>query len=347
MNFYNRNGVLYIRVNGKRVSTKLDDTPQNRKLIKSYHKNDEFFKKFNVSKTTPTVLELCEEVLNEKSIALKTTSFIAYNSLYNSRIVPYFDKKKVTDIKAKHIEEWYKTFTDKQTIITCEAILKPAFEKAIVREFISSTPFLIKKPNLKSEYLIQPFNLLEIQKLIQNAPPRLKNIIAVMFYSGMRIGELIALRWSDIDFKRGLISINKTRNKGVEQPPKTKSSIRDIDMLSQCETYLLDQKKITGLGDYVFLGSNFRPYNSSDSLNYSWNVLLRKINLEKRGIYQLRHSFASNMLSNGEDTLWVSAMMGHKSPTTTLTKYYKFIKRKRERKTTFLDEFGTKSTHIG
>ena len=50
MTFYNRKGMLYARINGKRVSTKLKDTKANRKLFESYSKNDEFFKKFNVKK---------------------------------------------------------------------------------------------------------------------------------------------------------------------------------------------------------------------------------------------------------------------------------------------------------
>ena len=81
MTFYNRNGVLYARINGQRVSTKLKDTKKNRKLFESYAKNDEFFKKFDVKVDTPTIIELCEEVLEEKEMTLKATSLRAYLSL--------------------------------------------------------------------------------------------------------------------------------------------------------------------------------------------------------------------------------------------------------------------------
>ena len=67
--------------------------------------------------------------------------------------------------------------------------------------------------------------------------------------------------------------------------------------------------------------------------------LLEKLNLEKRNIYQTRHTFASNMLSNKENPLWVSQMLGHKTLNMTLEIYTKYIKEENApRKTTFLDK---------
>lgn len=110
MTFYDRKGILYVRINGKRVSTKLEYSKENIKLYKSYAKNEEFFKKFDVIKTSPTVVELCEEVLKEKEKTLKATSYKSYESLLKSRIIPFFGNKKVVDIKPIHISDFYKTF---------------------------------------------------------------------------------------------------------------------------------------------------------------------------------------------------------------------------------------------
>jgi len=343
MTFYSRNGMLYARINGNRVSTKLKDTRENRRLFESYAKNNEFFNKFDIDDYIPTILELCEEVLLEKESTLKGTSLRAYLSLYSSRIEPYFKDILVNEFKPKHVDVWYKTFKDLRTIVTCEAILKPAFEKAILREYIETTPFLIKRPKTSSEYKVMPFSISEIKDILENAPKRLKNLIAVAFYTGMRTGEVIGLKWKDIDFRQGTISVNRTITAGYIQTPKTASSLRVIDLISQCEFYLEEQKKMTGLNEYVFVNSNFMHYSSSSSLNYTWKKLLEKIKLEYRSIYQLRHSFASNMLSNGENELWVSHMLGHKSPDITRSKYSRYIKVERGRKITFLDELDTKA----
>ena len=346
MKFYTRKGILYARINGKRVSTKLEDTLENRKLFESYTKNDKFFKKFDVKVDTPTIIELCEEVLKEKEMTLKATSLRAYLSLFNSRIKPYFKNILVTELKPKNVHEWYKTIKDRRTIITCEAILKPAFEKAILFEFIESSPFVIKRPKTFSEYKIMPFSVDEIKKIIDCSPKRIKNLIAIGFYSGMRTGEILGLKWEDINFKDKTISIKRTITAGIEQLPKTTSSYRVIDMITQCEKHLLEQRRITGLGEYIFVNGDLNHYASSASLGYTWKNILKEADIEYRSIYQLRHSFASNMLSNGENELWVAQMLGHKSSVTTRTKYSKYIKVDREqRTTTFLDYIDTKRTH--
>lgn len=346
MRFYNRNDILYVSINGKRTSTKLKYTKENIKLFQSYVKNDEFLKKFNVITIIPTVLQLCEEVLNEKENILKPTSYLTYYSTYKSSIIPYFDKK-INEIEACHIEQWYKTFKSKSGIIIAEAILKNAFEKAILRKYIKYTPFVIRKPKFKSNYEINPFNLEDINIILNFKNDWFTNFLGVAFYSGMRTGEILALKWCDIDFLNYAIDINKTQTNGFLQSPKTKSSLRIIDMLPQVEFYLREQRKITGLGEFVFLAYRNKKIKSSSQLHPYWKNRLKQCNIFYRNIYQTRHSFASNMLSNGEDLNWVSQMLGHKNPSVTQEKYFKYIpKRVKERKSTFLDTLSTKIAQI-
>ena len=82
-----------------------------------------------------------------------------------------------------------------------------------------------------------------------------KNILGVAFFTGMRAGEILALKWKDIDFENKSITIEFQRTRGYTKKPKTKSSARTIDMISQCEVFLREQRKITGLGEYVFLNT--------------------------------------------------------------------------------------------
>lgn len=346
MTFYSRNGILYVRINGKRISTKLKDTKENRKLVSSYHKNDEFFKKFNVKKRVSNILDLCQEVLREKESSLKPTSYKVYTSIYNSSILPYFNKY-VTEVEPYDIDQWYKQFKSKSNIITAEAILKPAFEKAILLKEISQTPFVISKPKLTTEYEINPFNIGEIKTILNSTDIEwFKNYLGIAFYTGARPGEIVALKWKDIDFDNYTIDINKTKTNGHLQTPKTKSSVRIIDMLPQCEDFLRAQRKITGLREYVFYGTFDRIINSAASLRCHWLKVFKNCDLDFRNLYQTRHSFASNMLSNNEDLSWVSQMLGHKNTAITQQKYYKYIPRKVQgRKRTFLDEYDTKSTH--
>lgn len=344
MKFYNRNGTLYIRVNGIRKSTKLPDTPNNRKLVKSYHKNDEFFNSFSLNTNVPKFVDICIQVLDDKQI--KPTSYKCYQSMLNNKIIPFFKDMLVNEIKPKHILQWYSTFIDSSSITTSLAIVKPAFQKAVINDFISSSPVTdVPRPKFEKKYHMQPFTLSEIDIILNNCEDiTFKNFLGLAFFTGARSGELIGLKWTDIDFENFTISISRTVTKGFEQTPKSLSSIRTIDMLPQAEYFLKDQYSKTGLSKYVFLTKKNKRFNGSENLSAYFKKYLKELGIKQRSIYQTRHTFASNMLSNGEDLLWVSTMLGHKSANITLSKYSRYIKTHKARKTTFLD---TKATHIG
>lgn len=346
MTFYSRNEILYVRINGKRLSTKLKDTAKNRKLVLSYYRNDEFFDKFDVNKDVPTVLKLCEEVLEEKEKTLKASSYRCYLSMYNSKIVKYFTKE-ISYYKAKHIEQWYKGFTDKQSILTCEAILKPAFDKAIIREYIRNTPFLIKKPKLISNYEIQPLSIDEVKEIIDySSSSWFGNFFSISIFTGIRTGELLALKWSDIDFKNETISINRTFSKGYESTPKTKSSKAVIDLPFEAIEYFKKQRLKTGLKEFIFYSDQNKVMKHSHNINRLLKRILNDLNIKARSMYQTRHTFASLKLSYGERLEWVSYMLRHKDTSVTLRKYFKYIPNRIEKRVIFnLNDMITQKRH--
>lgn len=327
MTFFNRNGVLYARINGNRVSTKLKDTKANRKLFLSYAKNDEFFEKFNVNRDVPSVLDMCEEVLRDKETTLRATSYDTYLSLYKNNIVPYFDKKKVTEIRPIDIKDWYKSFKDRSTVITCEAILKPAFENAILSEYIKTSPMIISKPKYtKSDYKIQPFTRVELQKILNYEDSFMINFIAISCFTGMRTGELFGLRWKDVDFANNKIDINQQITKGKIQEPKTLTSKAVIDLTIEAKPFFEKQRLRTGLREYVFYAPRGELFKSTAYVNILLKQILKDLDIQERSIYQTRHTFASIRLSLGEKTEWVSFMLRHKDVSITLKRYFKYIK---------------------
>jgi len=340
MTFYNRKGMLYVSLNGKRISTKLEYSKENIKLFKSYAKNDEFFKKFDVNNKSKTIIELCQEVLDEKEKRLQSTSMKSYYSNFNTHIIPFFSKKYPQEITPRIIKNWYLSIKTIGTLNICvNGILKPAFENAIIDGQIQTSPFIVSFPRIKSNYEMKPFNLKEIQLILDIADGWFKNFLGIAFFSGMRTGEVLGLEWKDINFEESTISVCKTRSFGITKSPKTKSSIRTIDMLPQAEIFLKNQQRLSGLGLNVFNAERRKgKIYGSCTLSHKWKRLLEKCNLEYRNIYQTRHSFASNMLSNKEDLFWVSKMLGHKNPNITLERYSRYVKSDRKKKTTFLDE---------
>jgi len=247
-----------------------------------------------------------------------------------SCIVPYFNKY-VNEIDPLFIDSWYKTFKGKSQIVTCEAILKPAFEKAILKKYISSTPFVITKPKLKSNYKINPFTINEMREIL-SYDSFLRNLLATAFFTGMRMGEIIALKWSDINFKHMTINIERNIYESVIQTPKTSESVGVIDLPIELELFLKDQQFKTGLKEFIFYREDGKLFRSTSNVTYHFHKLLKALKIEIRGIHQTRHTFASQKLSIGERLEWVSFILRHKSPQITLNTYYKYIPRQNEKR---------------
>ena len=161
-----------------------------------------------------------------------------------------------------------------------------------------------------------------------------------MSVTGARSGELIGLKWEDVDFSNLEISIQRSIKEGIISTPKIENSTRVIDILDSLLPYLKAQYEITGqFNSYIFLNQqNEHFYDIKRIRNTHWKKDLIKANLEYRPIYHTRHSFASLMLSNNEDILWVSNMLGHTDSTMTLSKYSRYIKRDKKKRGVFLDK---------
>ena len=118
-----------------------------------------------------------------------------------------------------------------------------------------------------------------------------------MAFSGVRPGELVALKWSDVDWESETFKIVRTRIRGEFGPPKTKSSKRVVEMMPNVKEYFLKQYELTGgnVFDMVFMSAFNKPFYSHDTIAKQFKDLLDEG--DKRYLYQLRHTFASLMIS--------------------------------------------------
>jgi integrase len=117
---------------------------------------------------------------------------------------------------------------------------------------------------------------------------------------------MIALKWSNVDFEMRCITVREGRVLGVEGPPKTMSSYRDIDMLDPLFEALRKHRQEAPAGaTYVFPGKTGRPLEVNNLRKRAWYPAIASAGLRRRTMYQTRHTFASLMLGHGEDPLWV------------------------------------------
>lgn len=373
----NKYGILYLDVrygDGQRArpSTNLKDTPKNRKLLQDnvipkiqlQILNGEYNPKNKQEIVPQTLKEYGYKSLKRHKNKRREHVQIAYIQHFETKIVPYFGNRLIPHISATDLMDWqnellekYQASSVKKYRTVFNGILEDARKELINgKKLITENPFrdveVPKEVDVfedwddeveQDDYKVNPFTLEEIDELISKARGQLRNFIGIMSRTGMRPGELIACRWSDILFDEEIIKVRRTRIKKKNGPPKKKASVRDVEMLSGVKEFFLQQYELTGgdpKGD-VFLNSSRKPYYSHDTITVQFKKLLKK--RDERYLYQLRHSFATMMITRGEDILWVSRMLGHKSSDITLKTYAKAYelskdKSKRQKRAEFLEK---------
>lgn len=161
--------------------------------------------------------------------------------------------------------------------------------------------------------------------------------ILLCLYTGLRIGELLALEWADIDFDRKELHVNKTCHDGRNQDgcfgriidtPKTQSSVRIIPIPKQIVPLLCHAQKES---HSIYLISNGSKPISIRSYQRTFSLIQQKLEMPHRGFHSLRHTFATRALECGMDVKTLSEILGHKSPTVTLNRYvHSLIEHKKE-----------------
>ena len=204
--------------------------------------------------------------------------------------------------------------------------LKTAFTIGLTDTYFADK---IKRPNL-TEKAVECFSLSE-QKSIETAilngkKPKLIGVILCL-YTGLRIGELLALEWGDIDFVKGIISVSKSCHYGhnkngdyerVVDTPKTSHSVRIIPIPKQLIPLLKNHKKACA-SEYV-ISDNGKAV-AVRSYQRSFELLQKRLNISRRGFHALRHTFATRAIECGVDVKTLSEILGHKNPTITLKRY--------------------------
>ncbi|MCQ2942148.1 site-specific integrase [Helicobacter pylori] len=287
-----------------------------------------------------TILQALKRFLALK-IGLKQTSLNSLENVFNSVLrtmdLKESDKlKKITKEKiAKYHESALKHYK-KNTIHNLNANLKSFLEFCETERFMEKSPyFAITLKNAKEATTIEPFNLEEVKTLIENAPSlRLKAFLTVAFLTGMRTGEQLALTWEDIDFNEKKIVINKSLNElGTITTPKNKPSVREVDLLEPVEKILKELKATEPESEkFVFISMPKR----TTMFQRAFRSLLKALDLKDRKLYTTRHTFASLMLSQGEEPMWVSKTLGHKDLNTTYKTYSHYIPKQEKERAKFL-----------
>ena len=142
--------------------------------------------------------------------------------------------------------------------------------------------------------------------------------------TGLRRGELLGLKWTDVDLDRGVLkiqrAISRQNGKVVEAPLKTKNAYRILPLSADAISVLMHQRRKTGSSEWVFPSPSGGPM-SPDSVLHMLQRVLKRAGLPRIRFHNLRHTFATMALQNGVDVKTASSMLGHYSAGFTLDTY--------------------------
>ena len=365
---YARSGILYIntKIENKRVrlSTGLKDNAlsvqfilQNFKLfLKDKTRALQKFYELNHHQALNASIKTFESQKNEFAhiiaYILKEKQTLKPKTQQNNQgiardIMSFLELKNIRalkDFQRQHSTEFVIYLQAKSnasvTIKRKARFFKNLFTYAIELDLLDKNPFFMPKLTQSEQELeneeCKPFDLNQMQALIKESSGELKSYLTIAFFTGLRTGELLGLKRDDLDLgekkahiKRTLLNDDKTTNS-----PKTRSSYRTIDLLPIVIKELQSIASKENLNTKGFLFQSSRK-----KLRSEFYALQERLGIEpRRRLYDTRHSFASVMLSQGEEPMWISrVMLGHSTLTQTFQTYAKYLPKNVSERATFLN----------
>ena len=271
-----------------------------------------------------TVGSYLEQWLDAKAPTIKSSTADGYRKIINGRLVPALGDIPLTELTRPQVRDMCKAIkTTNKRLANILSVLRAALSEAVEDKdkgldtnCIAGWTYTRTEPPREEDY-VDPFTAADQAAILAALPEQGRNMMRFALWTGLRTSELIALRWGDIDFNRNEATVRRALTqaaKGKAEAPKTRNSARTIKLLAPAMAALEAQKAHTFLaGESVFHNPRTNePWTGDGPIRKSmWQPALRRAGVRYRIPYQTRHTFASMMLSAGENPWWVARQMGH------------------------------------
>ena len=264
----------------------------------------------------------------------KERTFKKYIRQIENHIAPQLGNLELEELSAQVLQKFTVELTNKglapNTVNSIVSVLKASIKRAAVLGVtnVQCTDAIVRPKGKEKQ--VECFTKEEQRKIEQYIADSKKDKlfgILLCLYTGLRIGELLALTWQDIDFTKGVMSITKSCHdkwkdgqyvKAVDTP-KTENAYRIVPIPKPLLARMRDRKKrseckyvIDGKSEH---GAEVRSYQRT------FEMLLVKLGISHKGFHALRHTFATRALEVGMDIKTLSEILGHSNPTITLKRY--------------------------
>lgn len=323
---------------------------------------ENLWEKMNGESETLTLNEWFEMwLINYKNLTLKKGTVENYRRNYRSYIRPYLGEMRVCDIKGEHIQRLFNFLLAQgyavSTLYVSKGVLSGMFRQLMKNDVLGKNPVQFvefpRQPRKKARRVLSEEEQMLFLEYAKGSD--YEEVYLLALATGMRIGEICALKWPDIDFANQVLTVNGTLKQFKDtgffiDTPKSLTSRRIVPLLPSVCKMLKKRKRAqvgTVMGKYtvreewqelVFLhpGGGYEPMRKR-TIAYDMDAIVERINADRKEKYKnkrrrpepfehvsphaLRHTFATRALENGIPPKVVQEILGHSSITITLDLY--------------------------
>lgn len=305
------------------------------------------------------VLEYCEEY---KKNELKASTYGSYMGIYRKHILgSALGKIKLVNVKSMDLQQFYngkiRNGFSSKTVRGIRVILNEALDMAFKLRMISENPNQFTTLPKKIRYEAKVLTVKEVKKILNEAKEdELYPIVVTTIYTGMRKGEIMALKWENVDFEGHKIFVKYNLCRILDEKPdkkgrfhvsyhilepKNKTSVRTIPMLDEVYDALIEQKRRQDLEKetykdiYLDQGLIFADTTGNHlpqrQFMDDYHQFLDKYEISNIRFHDLRHTFASLLIESGVSLKLIQELLGHSTITTSMDIYGHVSDRMKER----------------
>jgi integrase len=269
--------------------------------------------------------ELVGENQGRKSFSTRA----AYESYLKVWILPRWGDHRLDQIKPVAVEEWLDGIKRaKASRAKIRNLMSAIFHHAMRYEWVDRNPLQLVRQSAKREKVPDVLELVELQLLLSKLSVRERTLALLDAATGLRVSELLALRWSDVDFENLELNVTRSIWHQVVGNCKTEASARPVPMDSYMAEDLLRWRRQSPYpmdSDYVFASPTMKgkqPYWPDNLMKRYIKPVAREAGINKNiGWHTFRHSFGTLLKANGEDVKTVQELLRHANSRITLDVY--------------------------
>jgi len=284
-----------------------------------------------------TIAEMCDHFiqreLNKENSWRSHSTKKAYKAYLNRWVIPHWGSVRLSEVRTTEVESWLRSLpVAKSTCAKIRGILSVLFNHACRHELFDRNPIRLVRQGAKRRTAPSVLTPAEIKALIGGLGLRERTLVLVAASTGLRQSELFGLKWGDINFAQGTMSVTRSVVYGVVGPCKTESSQKPVPVhptVSEALAKWREGSRFTNCDDWVFASRRHRgrkPIWGQAILRKYIRPVARRLGIEKRfGWHTFRHTYSTLLRSVGTEFKVMQELLRHSSLRSTLDVYTQAI----------------------